>query len=1523
MVSQRGALVTRVLGRVAWARSLASVLVVLAFMGCEDETVDAVNAVDMGGDGMDVGGADEPRDVSPGPMCPGSRICADDYPCPEGFECLDGCCEVMTECARNRPCPSGQICTIDGVCVTQLRQCGEEMGCPEGQVCNDAGACRSAPAPDPECDENSPCPEGQACDDAGVCVAAEAPDCCAPTPDCCLDDVGPPIPLITCADLECGAFEECVPGEGVDARCQLIECVEDTDCNSEDHFCDEGACVDDICVPGSLRCADGGIEMCVENGAGFERQRRCGSDSPAVESDCADDGIVGAGCTCRDFRDCPAEEGCVLGRCVPLVPQCERPAVDLMASEPSIEFQWAHTEETPRPFGGSYLMLATPVVANLDDDNQDGVVDHRDYPEVVFVTRTSEAVNRNAKRQNGVLRAVRAAGPNRGEDLFAAMGERVWRAGDPLPDPESYPESMSPGFIHPMATVAVADLDDPTLTDGHPEIVTYTEGHQVAIFSPRGNLLARTETGAFSNVDVYGSTSTYLSPAVTVANLDGRGMAEIILGRVVLTLERDDFGELHFRDVFKGTLRSGAADYGPIPCVGDVWGDADLEVVAGGTVYGLPRRPQGARRPADCVENGGRIEPADAEEDAFCQGALAVRWDTRSVNEDEASNGFCAIADVMGPGEDLPGLAHPLDGRPEVIIAASSGRLEIHDGETGVRRMSVQHGLGEWGGVPQVADFDGDGFPEIGLANRSAYAMIDLQESRARCPQWNEEISDRTPRPLDNRRRAPGGPLCQRDRDCAVGTGVCHLTLGQCVCLHNGWTYEIEGGANLGASLFDFDGDGDSEVVVRDQCWLRILDGATGALLVRRPVSNKVRYGRPLVVDLDQDGSAEIVYSASESGENCPLGPQRLENGSTVGASYAEGVFVLGERNGLWGPARPVWNQLMYSPGHILPDGSIPPTVPGGDISPAFAVVGAQTRPPGTGADLTVLHGRVTPIEGGCGALGEAVRITVTVRNEGDVVVSGEVPVVFEALSEEGETTPLAGPDGQALTAPLGVALWPGAATVVSVVYDAMASPFGEDGLPAQVRVTADPVGAPRAPGEPPIVPLLSEQPPTPPPSADPDVFANVPEAAAYELLYTLDIPVSANLSVGDIYAVNNMPDWEGEIDRVAYYLTLSAEGSERVFVFASGRAWTQDVNQLGIPRGGVTAQGAFEDLQVISNLPLVEETEGANGWLEIWSNGYGVANGAGVPGARDDIYDFGDTPDPDEPTGYGCFQVHNLDTPQVVFGYTDFNRADEGGIGIGPNLKPYHRDGLYHSDWTWIDTTQLYEQRLLQVLVRRARAEEAGEGVDDDDAPADAGLDAALAVPADAAVDGAPADGAVLADAGALDGGGDAGGDAADASAVDAAPAPPPPRPARAATGPYGAVPECDEDDNSLVLDVVDPDPLADLRLSDFVAEGGRCPVGRLSVTVSNGGENAVEGAVLRFFAGDPVEGGRLLFEDRLPGPIEAGASHPYVAEVPAFLPFRPLRIYAQVSAVDGGADCAPHDNRVVAPGPLLCRFR
>lgn len=76
---------------------------------------------------------------------------------------------------------------------------------------------------------------------------------------------------------------------------------------------------------------------------------------------------------------------------------------------------------------------------------------------------------------------------------------------------------------------------------------------------------------------------------------------------------------------------------------------------------------------------------------------------------------------------------------------------------------------------------------------------------------------------------------------------------------------------------------------------------------------------------------------------------------------------------------------------------------------------------------------------------------------------------------------------------------------------------------------------------------------------ADVGVSANVPEAANFQLVYSLDIPAAANYSAAPVpYSVDNHLTITGPVDRIAYYLELMSPGGQPQFVFASMDAFTQ-----------------------------------------------------------------------------------------------------------------------------------------------------------------------------------------------------------------------------------------------------------------------------------------------------------------------------------------------------------------------------
>ncbi|HRI72361.1 MAG TPA: VCBS repeat-containing protein, partial [Polyangium sp.] len=243
------------------------------------------------------------------------------------------------------------------------------------------------------------------------------------------------------------------------------------------------------------------------------------------------------------------------------------------------------------------------------------------------------------------------------------------------------------------------------------------------------------------------------------------------------------------------------------------------------------------------------------------------------------------------------------------------------------------------GGPPTVADFDGDGKAEIGVAAANFYIVADLE---------------------------------------------CLATPLPALCSDNGIRWKV---ANqdcssrvTGSSVFDFDGDGKAEVVYNDETTFRVMDGTTGTVILSRPNTSHTRLEMPIVADVDNDGNAEIVF---------------IENGYN---GTSQGIRIWGDANDSWVPTRRIWNQHAYHVTNVMENGAIPmmeppnwlqPTTstPSGKMNnfrqnlPEFDVYAAP--------DLRVtLMIDKTYCPGGLG-------LAATVCNDGAVVVGSGIPVVF------------------------------------------------------------------------------------------------------------------------------------------------------------------------------------------------------------------------------------------------------------------------------------------------------------------------------------------------------------------------------------------------------------------------------------------------------------------------------------------------------------------------------------------------
>lgn len=133
-------------------------------------------------------------------------------------------------------------------------------------------------------------------------------------------------------------------------------------------------------------------------------------------------------------------------------------------------------------------------------------------------------------------------------------------------------------------------------------------------------------------------------------------------------------------------------------------------------------------------------------------------------------------------------------------------------------------------------------------------------------------------------------------------------------------TSDLSGATTM--SAFDFDQDGQVEIVYRDESDMRIIDGSTGQNKVLLGCMAPTAVEGLAVVDLDGDGEAEIVTSTST-----------YDNTYDRHAS----VVVFRSPAGVkWAPARRVWNQHGYNVVNVNND----LTIPSNNFNPATSFAG-------------------------------------------------------------------------------------------------------------------------------------------------------------------------------------------------------------------------------------------------------------------------------------------------------------------------------------------------------------------------------------------------------------------------------------------------------------------------------------------------------------------------------------------------------------------------------------------------------
>lgn len=205
-------------------------------------------------------------------------------------------------------------------------------------------------------------------------------------------------------------------------------------------------------------------------------------------------------------------------------------------------------------------------------------------------------------------------------------------------------------------------------------------------------------------------------------------------------------------------------------------------------------------------------------------------------------------------------------------------------------------------------------------------------------------------------------------------------------------------------------------------------------------------------------------------------------------------------------------------------------------------------------------------------------------------------------------------------------------------------------------------------------------------------VSMNVPEAKNYQVVYDLDLK---KLGPSISYDVDDHRSIQRPFDRIAYFVELCDNDSNSRDIYVSMDAFTDDAGKIGVP---VFGSGAFfqqniTNMDVYSNVKgLVTGTHLNGGNIEFWPNNYAPQNGAKVPNASGDVFDFGDQPT-DPANGYGSMQVHNHDARQTLFAINHWTEGAHADVGIGNQSQG-------NPDWTFAGNAGGIQSMRLRVLV-------------------------------------------------------------------------------------------------------------------------------------------------------------------------------------------------------------------------------
>jgi hypothetical protein len=580
-------------------------------------------------------------------------------------------------------------------------------------------------------------------------------------------------------------------------------------------------------------------------------------------------------------------------------------------------------------------------------------------------------------------------------------------------------------YANVLSIPTVADIDN----DGTPEVVVAAYSTEIADDRLRQGIIVGISGDTGQTEYINGGFAVLAARHLAIANVDDDPGLEIAVTLDEQLAMLDDFASCrepgpgnNFCYLWRiDAAEADSSNSGSSLAFADMNGDGTPELIASNRIFNA--RTGQLLIAGSLSQSGGRGSGgfrtalsvvANIDEDGapeLVAGGCVYRPDFANARLNEM---WCS-PDVR---EGYPGVANFRDSELPEIVVISGGRLYLLEPSTGAVIHSLDLPGDGHGGPPNIADFDGDGRPEVGTANKLCYTVFDFD-----C--IGDPDTD-----------LPG---CDRPQFDACTPGVDCTVVQPCPSLEGGtgngvlWSVATQDTSSdqTSSSVFDFQGDGRAEVLYNDECRFLALDGATGRPYLRLFNSSRTATEYPVVVDVDGDSRSEIVFVANndEFGRDCAipvalrpdLFPECVEFDEstpeycTVGNA---GVRVLRDPNDAWVRTRRIWNQHAYSITNIDDDGSVPATENYSWATFNTYRGNRQGQAPLNAADLVITNVQVDNVD-----CPYEQRFRVQLANVGDLTVPGGVQVTLQNT------------DGETLTVGLSsTAIAPGATGTLSLV---------------------------------------------------------------------------------------------------------------------------------------------------------------------------------------------------------------------------------------------------------------------------------------------------------------------------------------------------------------------------------------------------------------------------------------------------------------------------------------------------------